>query len=873
MVSSQALFRSNKPQLWIALFLSTLATASSAAPLTISEVKREAPIDFAKDVYPLLKRSCLACHNTTKAKAGLNLESPASILKGGETGPAAITGKGLESLLVRSAAHLEEAAMPPPGNKVNAPNLTSDELGLLKLWIDQGLKGGPVSDNIAQWRGYPAAGAPVNAAALSGSGRIAAAARGNQVQLTEVATGISLGLLVDPELAKLDLYKDKLPADRDAVMSVAFGGDDLLATGGFRTVRLWRRLPLAELRPATELPSSPTSFATSAQYAAAGDEAGIIRLWEPSAEKPSFREFKDHTTPIKALTFSPDGLWLASAASDRSFRIWSTVDASVVYQTESPAVITSLTFLKNGTELVAAFADGMLRVYPFPKEAPATPPAPLREWKLQDQAITALAAPDPAGTQIIWINQEPILHLTETLDGKRLADKPLENPAKQSITTSERRQQAAQRTLDARKARLTASTEAVKKETENLRATHLAQEKARADWQRKLTAAQAATESLRAAAADKPRQEAQKKTSTEATTAERAFSDTRTNAELAVRLTGQAMQKQAASDGAATAAESALAEGAAALEALKKALPALTAPKSFTLLDNGKVALIAMEGGRLQWHAVSTGELLDAAEVPALGVATTLLSATTKGLLVARPDKKIVTLPTRRTFTMERMIGNPDDATTLASRITALSFSSDTRLLASGGGVPSRTGEVKVWNTADGKPVLTLTDPHSDTVNALSFSPDDSLIATAGSDRWARVFQVTDGSRMAAFEGHSGQVLSIAWRSDGLALATGGADKTLRYWDLLDNKQTKSITSFSKEVSGIAWLGTGDTVASANGDAAVKLNEEALPGNKGFAFTLTADPSGKLVAVGGEDGILRIWQTAAKKLLREIQYH
>lgn len=855
----------------VIIWSAIIATASAAAPITVAEVKRETPVDFAKDVYPLLKRSCLACHNTTKAKAGLNLEAPTSILKGGETGPAAVAGKGLESLLVRSAAHLEESAMPPPGNKVNAVDLTPDELGLLKLWIDQGLKGGPVSDNIAEWRGYPAASAPVNAAALSGSGRMAAAARGNQVQLTEVATGVSLGLLTDPELGKLDLYKDKAPADRDAVMSVAFGGDDLVATGGFRTIRLWRRGPLTELRPAMELPSSPSSFATSARHAAAGDEAGMIRLWESAAEKPALRECKEHTTPVKALCFSPDGLWLVSTAADRTFRIWSVAEASVVYRTESPAVITGLTFLKNGTELAVAYADGFLRVYPFTKEVPATPPAPLREWKLNDQAITALAAPDPAGTQILWINAEPVLHLTETTDGKRLADKALENPAQQAITIAERRQQAAQRTLDARKARFAAATEAVKKETENLHATHLAQEKTRADWQRKLTVAQTAAEALRAAPADKTRQDAEKKAATEATAAERAFTDARTNAELAVRLTGQAMQNQAAADGAATAAESTVAEGAATLEALKKVLPALPAPKGFTLLDNGKVALIAMDGGRLQWHATSTGELLDAAEVPALGAAPSFIAATTNGLLAARPDKKILTLPARRTFAMERLIGQPDNAATLASRITALSFSSDTRLLPSGGGVPSRSGEVKIWNTADGKPVLTLADPHSDNVNALAFSPDDGLIATAGSDRWARVFQVTDGRRVAAFEGHSGQVLSIAWRSDGLALATGGADKTLRFWDLLDNKQTKSITTFSKEVSGIAWLGTGDTVASASGDAAVKLNEEALAGSKGFAFTLTADPSGKLIAVGGEDGILRIWQTAAKKLLREVQ--
>ena len=56
------------------------------APIAVAEVKRDGPVDFAKDIHPLLKRSCLACHNTTKAKAGLNLESPAAIMKGGDTG-------------------------------------------------------------------------------------------------------------------------------------------------------------------------------------------------------------------------------------------------------------------------------------------------------------------------------------------------------------------------------------------------------------------------------------------------------------------------------------------------------------------------------------------------------------------------------------------------------------------------------------------------------------------------------------------------------------------------------------------------------------------------------------------------------------------
>ena len=861
--------RRPRSAVWLTSSLAVLASLSvEAAPLTVATVKRDAPVDFAKDIHPLLKKSCLACHNTTKAKAGLNLESPQAILKGGDSGPAAVAGKGAESLLLRSSAHQEDPVMPPPGNKVNAPELTPEELGLLKLWIDEGLKGGPVSDNVAEWRTYPGQMAAVAAAALSPSGRIAAAARGNQVQLTEVATGVPVGFLTDPELAKLDIYRDKSPADRDAVMAVAFGGDELLATGGFRTARIWQRVPLIAKAGTLELPAPALCVAVSGKLAAAGEASGTIRVWDPGQEKPALKEWKEHKAPVKALCFTPDGKYLVSASEDKSVRVWDAESGAVVFRAESPAPVTGLTFLRKGTEIAAAFSDGMLRVYPFPREAPAAVPAVLKEVKLGDQAPTAILTPDPAGSRVLWCNAEPVIHLTDTADGKR-QDVPLENPVQTGLNTAERRLQAAKRQAEARKARLAAAVEAVKKESENLRATHQAREKARADWQRKLEASQSAEAALRAAPEDGPRKEAVKKTADEAQKAERAFTDARTNAELAVRLTGQASLAQAGAEGATTAADSAVAEATAVVEALKKGLAPQPAPRGAILLDDGKTVLVAFDGGRIQWHAAASGAYLDAAEGASLGTAPVLLASGGGGFFAARPDRKLSAFPARRPFALLRTIGKPDDGGVLSSRVTALSFSSDSRLLATGGGVPSRSGEVKIWNVADGSLSLALTDPHSDTVNAVAFAPDDSMIATAGSDRWARVFRADDGKRVAAFEGHSAAVLSIGWRSDGLALATGGADKTLRYWDLLDGKQTRSVTSFGKEVSAIAWLGTGDTVASASGDEAVRMNEEKLPGAKGFCYTLSTDAGGNLVAAGGEDGVLRIWTAAAKKLLLE----
>jgi WD40 repeat protein len=846
---------------------SFVLTVHSTAALPIADIKRDAPVEFAKEIYPVLKRNCLACHNSTRAKASLNLESPELIAKGGDSGPGAIAGRGSDSRILKFAAHMDDEAMPPPDNKVNAANLTADELGLLKLWIDQGMKGSAqASDAAITWRGFPGRVVPVTAAALSPNGEVAAAARGNQVGLFEVPTGAPLGYLDDPELAKLELYREKPAADRDAVMALAFGAGDLLATGGYRTVRLWRRAPLIPQRESAVLAELALCLAAAGNIAAAGDAAGRVWLWDTAAEKPQPAELKDHAAPVKAVAISPDAQFVVSAAEDKSVRVWSAADKSVVFKSESPVPLAALCFLKGGTLLAAAGIDGVLRLYPFSKEAPPEPPKPAGEHRLTDKAPAFLTGIDAAGTRVLWGAGDAVLHEFDAGEGKAVRDVTCENVHAPAVRNAERHVESARRHAEARKARATAADDAANKENDAVKTAHEAMEKARAEWQRKLEAARDAATSLRAAPDDNGRKEAAKKSGGEAEAAERAFVSARTNAELSVRLAGKALQTKVAADAASAAAQVSLTESQVNLENAKKTAAAPLPPvKSGLVLRDNRAVVLVLDGGRLQWHSLESGALCDAAESGSVP----LLAATGEHILAARPDKKTVFLPARRPWQFERTIGSPDDPSVFAGRITALSFSLDGRLLATGGGIPSRSGEVKVWNTRDGAPVLTLKDPHSDTVNALAFSPDDSLLATAGSDRWARVFRVSDGQRTAAFEGHGSHVLSIAWRGDGLALATGGADKTLRVWDLPDAKSIRTNNSFGKEVSAVAWLGAGDTIASASGDSSVRLNDDRLPGSKGFTFCLAADLSGRIIAAGGEDGILRVWSAADRKLLRE----
>lgn len=205
-----------------------LVTASlPAAPLTVATVSRKAPVDFPSEVHPVLKANCIACHNKTTTKGGLNMETPDLMKKGGENGPAIEPGKGAASLLLQSAAHMGDTDMPPKGNKVGAVNLTPEELGLVKLWIDQGAKPGKRLAREIAWKPLPPGLHPIYAVAMSPGGEFAACSRANQIFVYDLATR--------KQVAQIE-------AHRDMALALAFSPDGTrLASGSFGEVKLWKR--------------------------------------------------------------------------------------------------------------------------------------------------------------------------------------------------------------------------------------------------------------------------------------------------------------------------------------------------------------------------------------------------------------------------------------------------------------------------------------------------------------------------------------------------------------------------------------------------------------------------------------------------------
>lgn len=126
------------------IILAMVATGSIVALLSAQAPAPSTPptqVSFARDIQPILERSCWNCHSADLQLADLDLSTREAALRGGEHGAALVPGNAEQSRLYRMVAGLESITMPMEG-----PKLTPTEISTFKTWIEQG----------AQWDAAPA---------------------------------------------------------------------------------------------------------------------------------------------------------------------------------------------------------------------------------------------------------------------------------------------------------------------------------------------------------------------------------------------------------------------------------------------------------------------------------------------------------------------------------------------------------------------------------------------------------------------------------------------------------------------------------------------------------------------------------------------
>ncbi|WP_181139242.1 WD40 repeat domain-containing protein [Streptomyces sp. Ru72] len=168
-----------------------------------------------------------------------------------------------------------------------------------------------------------------------------------------------------------------------------------------------------------------------------------------------------------------------------------------------------------------------------------------------------------------------------------------------------------------------------------------------------------------------------------------------------------------------------------------------------------------------------------------------------------------------------RPVGEPlvgDD-----SHVKCLAFSPQGDLLASG----YNDGTLRLWNPATGWPVGEPHSGHDSQVQCLAFSPDGQLLASLDDDGSVRLWNPVTGRPVGEpLAGHESRVYSLAFSPDGL-LATGNIHK-VQLWD----------PTIGTRVSNIIW------------------------DYDGVVTCLAFSPDGHLLATGDNSGSLRLWHPA-----------
>jgi dipeptidyl aminopeptidase/acylaminoacyl peptidase len=253
--------------------------------------------------------------------------------------------------------------------------------------------------------------------------------------------------------------------------------------------------------------------------------------------------------------------------------------------------------------------------------------------------------------------------------------------------------------------------------------------------------------------------------------------------------------------------------------------------------------------------------------------------------------------------------------------VRSLAFSQDGNWLVTGGGVPGRRGEIKIWDVAQKTERLHF-EGHDDCVYAVAFSPDGRMIATASYDKLIKLWDASTGKEIRTLKDHIDAVYALAFTPDGKRLVSGSADRTVKVWDpstgvrlfTLSEAQEgintvavdplgkriaaggidKSIRVWSIGETGgellqslmahedgilkIAWSPDGRTLVSSAADRTIKVLTAAdltelrsLGGQAEWAYGVAFSPDGKFLAVGRLDGSLSLYDSTQYKDARETR--
>ncbi|MGL4499516.1 MAG: WD40 repeat domain-containing protein, partial [Planktothrix sp.] len=198
-----------------------------------------------------------------------------------------------------------------------------------------------------------------------------------------------------------------------------------------------------------------------------------------------------------------------------------------------------------------------------------------------------------------------------------------------------------------------------------------------------------------------------------------------------------------------------------------------------------------------------------------------------------------------------------------SNTVNNVSFSADQTMIASA----SDDQTVKVWNL-EGKEINTIVHPSA--VWSVVFSPNNQLIATASNDHKIRIWGI-DGTLKQTLEGHTKQINDLSFSADSQVLASASNDQTIKLWDISQGLLIESLTAAKIRFSSVSISPDNQLiVATKDGESIAiwkKQNSTWKPIETSVVlgkhlkqiYEVNFSPNSKILASASVDGTIKLW--------------